>query len=132
MKFRERFAHFMMGRNGLDQMGRGLLWAYIALLALSFLGLPILRYAALALIVYLFWRMLSKNRAKRQAENWKYIAFQRKFTGWFSLQRRKWKDRKNYRYRSCSHCNAIVRLPNKKGEHVVSCPKCHQDFDVRI
>ena len=131
MKFRERAARFMAGRYGMDQLARALLWVYLALLIISLFLRPFL-YVALALMIYLIWRMLSKNLGKRQAENQKYLRLSHRITGWFSLQRRKWKERKDYRYRRCPHCRATLRLPNRKGAHVVNCPKCHQDFNIKI
>lgn len=131
MKFRERIARFMAGRNGVDQLGQALLWVYILLVVLGLIwkGFSLLAFLA---VVILFWRMLSKNLYKRQAENRKYLTVLWKVKNFFSLQKRKFTDRKTHRYRTCPYCKATLRLPNKKGKHTVNCPKCHKDFEVKI
>ncbi len=131
MKFRERVARFMAGRYGVDQLNKDLLWLYI-LLMIAGLFVPGLQYVALACAVYMIHRTLSRNHTKRWNENNKYMKVRGKVTGRFSLQKRKFADRKTHRYRTCPHCKATVRLPYKKGNHTVSCPRCRQDFQVKI
>ncbi len=131
MKFRERLARFMYGRYGADQLGRALLWVYLAL-ALGAVFFKPLNFLALVLLVWILFRIFSKNIYKRQMENQKYLRFAGKVKGWFSLQKNKVRDRKTHRYRTCPYCKATLRLPNKKGKHTVCCPKCRKDFEVRI
>lgn len=127
MKFRERFARFMMGRYGVDQLGRALLWLYLGLAIISLFWHPVL-FLALAVLIFLFWRTFSKNIARRQAENQWYL---RRF-GRLRIIARAFRERRAYRYRICPHCRATLRLPNKKGRHTVCCPKCRKDFNVKI
>lgn len=131
MRFREKLARFMAGRYGADQLGRALLWAYLilALCALIFKPLNIL---AFGLMIWLVFRIFSKNIYKRQMENQKYLRLEGRLKSWFSLQKNKVRDRKTHRYRTCPHCRATLRLPNKKGKHTVCCPKCRKDFEVKI
>ncbi len=131
MKFRAWLARTMAGRYGVDQLNKDLLWVYIALVVIS-LFVPYVNYLALLVAVWMMFRILSRNLQKRYQENMKYLAFRNKITGWFGLQKRKWNERKTHRYRRCPHCKATVRLPYKKGKHTVGCPRCHQDFQVRI
>lgn len=131
MKLKERFARFMMGRYGIDDLGKFLMGLYFVLLLVG-LFVPYFYYLALALVIYAFWRSFSKKIYKRQQENARYLRLKKRFLGSFSLQQRKWKERKTHRYRKCPHCKATVRLPYKKGNHVVCCPKCRRDFNVKI
>ena len=131
MKFREKFARFMAGRYGVDQLNKDLLWFYLILAILS-MFVRYLHFLTLACMIWMFFRMFSRNVQKRWAENNKYMTYRNKVTGWFGLQKRKWNDRKTHRYRKCPHCKATVRLPYKKGTHTVSCPRCHKDFQVKI
>ncbi|MGM9680894.1 MAG: hypothetical protein ACI3XR_05260 [Eubacteriales bacterium] len=39
---------------------------------------------------------------------------------------------KDHVYRTCPMCLANIRLPKKKGEHRVRCPKCNNLFEVKI
>lgn len=131
MKFRDRMARFMAGRYGVDQLNRAFFWIYLACVILALFFWPF-NIVALALVVWLFFRMLSKNIYKRQAENQKYLRLTGKITGWFLLRKKMFSERKTHRYRKCPHCRAVVRLPYRKGRHTVCCPKCRQDFNVRI
>lgn len=124
-------ARVMAGRYGVDQLGRALLWVYLGLAIAALVFRP-LYYVALALMVWMMFRIFSRNIYKRQLENQKYLRVSGKIKGWFTLQKNKFRDRKTHRYRSCPHCKATLRLPNKKGKHTVCCPKCRRDFDVKI
>ena len=70
---REKFARFMYGRNGLDELGKAENIFILILLVIGlftrFLPLYIL---TLVLIGHLYFRMFSKNLNKRRAENLKY------------------------------------------------------------
>ena len=130
---REKFYRFMQGRYGVDQLYRFIFFLALVLMIINtFLRNPMLNLVVYALLILDIFRMLSKNHSARYAENQKYLRLSHRITGWFSLQRRKWKERKDYRYRRCPHCRATLRLPNRKGSHVVNCPKCHQDFNIKI
>jgi hypothetical protein len=131
MKFKERLIRFMYGRNGTDALNRFLIWVYLILILAGYLFKPI-HFLAILVAVWMFFRIFSKNLYKRQAENQKYLKIAGKFTGFFKLQKNKFRDRKTHRYRKCPYCRATVRLPNKKGKHTVCCPKCKCDFNVKI
>lgn len=131
MKFRMWLARVMAGRYGVDQFGRALLWVYLGL-AIAALVVRPLYYVALALMVWMMFRIFSRNIYKRQMENQKYLRVIGKIKGWFQLQKNKFRDRKTHRYRTCPYCKATLRLPNKKGNHTVCCPKCNKDFQVKI
>ncbi|MBR2012897.1 MAG: hypothetical protein IJ995_01600 [Clostridia bacterium] len=124
-------ARLMAGRYGVDQLGRALLWVYLGLAIVALVVRP-LYYMALALMVWMMFRIFSKNIYKRQSENQKYLRLSGKVRGWFALQKNKFRDRKTHRYRRCPYCKATLRLPNKKGKHTVCCPKCKKDFQVKI
>ena len=123
----------MYGRYGYDTLGKTLLWVYISLIfvyaVISFFVESALLYvfyliSSTALVVYIFWRAMSRNIAKRRAEN-------QKFCGFFKLRRNKWRDRKTHVYRKCPECRAVIRLPKAKGKHTVVCPRCKKRFDVK-
>ncbi len=123
----------MYGRYGIDEMYYGLFALWTALLLLNmFLNSAIVSVLSSAVVIYMLYRSMSKNHAKRRAENSKFLSLWRPVKKWFMFQRDKFRDRKNYRYRKCTHCKAIVKLPNRKGKHSVICPKCRERFDVKI
>lgn len=123
----------MYGRYGIDEMYYGLFALWTILLVVNmFVSSAIISLLGILTVMYMLYRSFSRNHAKRRAENAKFLKLWRPVKNWFLLQRDRFRDRKNFRYRKCSHCKAIVRLPNKKGKHTVVCPKCRERFDVKI
>ena len=124
----------MYGRYGTDKLGTVMLVAYVVLIfvhtVLSFFIDSvwfdlIIWLVSIALVVTIFYRMFSRNIAKRRREN-------EKFCGFFKLWRNKIRDRKTHVYRSCPHCGAQIRLPRVAGDHRCDCPKCKERFSVNI
>ena len=134
---KQKIAAFMYGRYGVDALSYGILILYVVLSAVM-LFIPntiariVLQLMASALVVFLFFRMFSRNIPKRTAENQKYLRARRKLKEWFLLRRNKWKYRKTHVYRKCPHCKAQIRLPKVKGAHKCACPKCGESFDILI
>ena len=132
-KLRTKFIRFMYGRYGVDQLYYALfaVWGVTALIN-CFVNSVILSILGTALAVWMIWRSLSRNIQKRRAENERFLVLWKPVKSWLILQRDRIRDRKTARYRRCSHCRAIVKLPVKKGKHTVVCPRCRERFDVRI
>ncbi len=123
----------MYGRYGSDRFGFFLLWTYIAVFFVSLLtGSILLYFAAIAIMIYEFFRMFSKNTSARFKENSVYLKAERKVKGFFKLQTDRIKDCRKRVYKKCPHCKAIVRLPRKGGKHSVTCPSCKNRFSLRI
>lgn len=123
----------MYGRYGYDTLGKTLLWIYAALLLIYvilsiFIESPwfyfIYLTATMALVIYTFFRTMSRNIAKRRREN-------ERFCNFFKLIRNKFRDRKTHVYRKCPKCKAVLRLPKARGKHSVVCPRCKNNFSVK-
>ena len=123
----------MYGRYGTDTLGNVLLVTYIVIVLLhTFIGFfvdsvwfdVVAMALSAALAITVFYRMFSRNIAKRRREN-------EKFCGFFRLRRNKIKDRKTHVYRKCPKCKAVLRLPKAKGKHSVVCPRCKERFTVK-
>lgn len=123
----------MYGRNGYDTLAKTLLWVYLAVFityaVVSLFVDSVLLYVAymilsLWIVIYILFRVMSRNVTKRRAENQRFCDF-------FKLKRNKWKDRKTHVYRKCPSCKAVLRLPKAKGKHSVVCPRCKDRFTVR-
>lgn len=128
-KIKDGFRNFMMGRNGADQLSFALLLGGVILsLLTSLTGVVIFYYAGLAAYIWAIFRMFSKNRVQRAAENQKYLNFRRNFKSNFSQFFVRLKNSKKYRYFRCPQCKARLRLPRKVGEVTVTCGKCHHQF----
>lgn len=123
----------MQGRYAGDQLGNFLMWIYIALFVVYlFTRLAVLYLAALALMIYAFFRMFSRNINARHKENMRYLAVKRKIKGFFKLIFDRVRDCRKRVYKKCPHCKAIVRLPRKGGKHSAVCPVCKKRFSLRV
>ena len=121
----------MYGRNGMDQMNQALLRGYIGILLAELLfNLLRLRAPAIAceallwvLMVFILFRMFSKNLPKRREENQKFVNW-----GWGVKSRNAGaKARhadKDHKYFTCKTCGTICRVPVGKGKIIITCPKC--------
>ncbi|MBR5261944.1 MAG: hypothetical protein IKV47_07230 [Oscillospiraceae bacterium] len=131
--FRNKLAAFFYGRYGYDQLGYALFGFYIAIVIINaFVGSLILSLLGLVSVGIMFFRVLSRNIYKRRAENERFLKLWRPTAAFFKLQWDRLREIKTNRYRKCPDCKAVLRLPNKKGDHTVVCPRCRKRFDVRI
>lgn len=129
MSFREKMARFMVQRNGMDELARfesGL--AMILLLVSLFSRLNLLYLVSLVVLIHMYFRMFSKNRSKRYAENQRYVTWRyQTLVKW-----NKWKtrlvQRKQYKFFKCPMCKQKVRVPRGHGKIEISCPKCRERF----
>lgn len=129
---RQRIARFMLGRNGQDQLNTFLLVVALVLMVLGTLlrgGLgSFLSGLALALLLLGYFRMLSRNLARRRAENYAYLRRRYAVAGWFRRQKTRWDQRKDYRFFSCPSCHTTLRVPKGRGKIRIVCRKCGSSF----
>lgn len=127
--WREKLAGFMMGRYGVDELGKmTLAGAVIALFLAMFFGSSLLDLLALALIAVGYFRILSRNHSARYQENQKYLQVKRKIAD--SIRGRNRTDR-SVRIFQCPACGQKVRVPRGKGKISIHCPRCNTDFIKR-
>lgn len=137
MRFRDKLARFFYGRYGVDQLYYALFISYFivwgVLLFIGFWPVRIGLYVLQSLILFLmFFRMLSKNIYKRRKENEAFLKIWKPVKNFFLLTKNRIRDHKNFRYRKCPHCKAMLRLPKRKGEHSVICPRCKKRFTAKV
>ncbi len=136
---KDRLRRFMEGRYGADELNRFLTVCGWVLLLLGFVLSGIGGRGALiagSVLVTLSWaflvlslfRTLSKKTSQRASENYKYFVCKNRVLGWFRSLKRRWQDRKLYRYFRCPQCRATVRVPKGKGKIRITCPKCRHQF----
>ena len=132
-KLKNKLYRFMYGRYGGDQLNKFLIWMYaIWILLCTVISLFVdsvwfsLLYwvGSMALMIWIFSRIFSKNIVARRKEN-------ERFCGYFRLRKNKRRDRKTHVYRKCPNCKAVLRLPKSKGKHFVVCPRCNNRFKVK-
>lgn len=131
--FRERVARFMMGRNGIDALYHFLMIVCVVMVVVNaFVGSLIISTIETALVIYAFFRAMSRNVYKRRMENEKFLKIMKKPRDFFALLKCKRRDRKTHVFKKCPSCKNNLRLPRVKGKHTVVCPCCKNRFDVKI
>ncbi len=150
-KLKLKFMEFMRGRNGSDEL-------YFAMFVVSvlldiidlFVDSRLLTILAAVMMVLTFFRFFSKNIYQRQKENAKFLEIlgkisnknfsrnpyevkkdsklKKKINAW----KIRFRDRKTHVFKKCPGCQAVIRLPKRKGKHTVCCPRCSQNFNVKI
>ena len=129
MRMRERMQGFTAGRYGTDQLSKLILWISLACLAVSmFTRLNVFYILGLVLLIYTYYRMFSRNVAKRYAENQKYLNWRYGFAVRRNKRKVHWEQRKIYRFYKCPQCRQKVRVPKGKGKVAITCPKCRMEF----
>ena len=133
-RLRESFARFMVGRYGMDYLGRVLVYFSLALMIISlFFPNSIIYWLALAVRIYAYFRMFSRNTNKRYRENLKYIELKNRVVGFF--KGKGFGSRANQdptkKIFKCPGCKQKVRVPKGKGTILITCPKCKAQFQKR-
>lgn len=132
---RNWFYNFMSGRYGSDELSRLLSIVSVVLIVLNlifsnFLG-GILWYIALAILIYAYFRILSRNIDKRRSENAAYLRARSRVTDGFRNWRDRSSQRRDYCFFRCPSCKSMLRVPRGKGKIRVTCRKCGTAFEKR-
>lgn len=126
-KFRNALYRFMYGRNGVDALS----WALVVLeVVLSLLSSFIhmrgvsqaLYFVSTALMFVVLLRIFSRNLARRQAENAKFLTWWTPKANAIRGAKARRAD-KAHKYVRCS-CGAYCRVPRGVGKIELTCPKC--------
>ena len=135
-RFREKLQRFMIGRYGMDQLGRFLFGVLCVLVVLNLfirfgpLGL-LVNALELAVIILLYFRMFSRNVNRRWQENQAYLRMQFYVSEYFKKLRFRFSEGRKYRIFKCPSCGQKVRIPRGHGRVSIHCPKCGTDFIKR-
>ncbi|MEG0857769.1 MAG: hypothetical protein RSG52_14975 [Terrisporobacter sp.] len=131
---KEKMMKFMYGRYGNDELNQFLFkLVFVNLLLSLFIRYPreigdLFYYIALILVVFVYFRIFSKNYSKRYKEKMMYLELRNKFTTKMAGSNKKLQERKTHRYFKCPSCKQKVRIPKGKGKVSVHCSKCGVDF----
>ncbi len=126
---KEKFRQFMVGRYGTDELNNFLTILVFIVIVISIFIENKFSIFATILLIYLYFRMFSRNYAARRAENAAFLKVKYKFTGRFSKQARE--ERKNFHIYKCPQCKQKIRIPRGKGKIMITCPKCKNEFIKR-
>lgn len=124
---------FMMGRYGSDQLNFALI---LLSLVLSIIGsfTPLGALGSLISMIPLVLavvRMLSRNRAKRMAENAKYMKVWTPVRLWFQWLWLSIRYCNKNRYFRCPKCGRIACIPKKTGKVTITCKNCRTKYDKK-
>ncbi|MEA5151072.1 MAG: hypothetical protein VB039_00515 [Oscillospiraceae bacterium] len=129
---RERFARFMAGRNGNDQLNIFLLIADVVLLLLAgIFSESVGKYlypVVFVLLVYIYFRMFSRNVNRRREENGKFVRLKFKISAAFRVRHERWVQRRDYKFFTCPSCKTTLRVPRGHGKIKIVCRKCGSSF----
>lgn len=116
---------FMIGRYGNDELSRFLVFLSLGLMVLSFVPyLRILYIFALIALVFSYYRILSKDYAKRTMERNRYFIIKNKFISKINIYKSIIKDRKTHKYFKCKKCKQYTRVPRGVGKIELTCRVC--------
>lgn len=126
---REKLRRFMMGRYGVDSFSQFMMGAVLVMWVLDmFLHSRILYSWSILLIIYVYFRMFSRNVTKRYEENQKFLAIKSKVLSRFRSEKSQLKQRKTHHIYKCPTCRQKIRIPRGKGRICITCPKCKTEF----
>ena len=128
---KDKLVRFMYGRYGTDRLNRFVMFLSVVFLLLSLFTIQLFYTLALVGIVLVYFRMLSKNIARRAAENRVYLGIEAKVKAFF---RKKWaaiKQMNTHHIYKCPSCRQKIRIPRGRGKIEISCPKCRHTFIKR-
>ena len=102
----------------------------LALIAANlFLRNKVFWILSLLVLVYTYYRIFSRNVARRREENGRYLQLKYKLTGGVKNRVDRWKQRKEFVFFRCPDCRAMLRVPRGKGRIRVTCRKCGNAFE---
>ena len=128
---RNALQRFMYGRYGNDQLNMALLVLYLALYLVYFLtGFDPLYWISFAVILFALFRLLSRNPARRRAENAKFLKVAGPAIQWLRMRRTIHRD-KEHCYFKCPNCGQQLRVPRGKGKITVTCRSCGAVFEEK-
>lgn len=122
----------MSGRYGVDDFSKALLYATLALCLVSlFTRNRILNLLLTAGLVFIYYRMFSKNYSRRYQENLWYLRQKDKVMHFFRRQNSLAQQRKTHRIYTCPQCRQKIRIPKGHGKVQITCPQCKTAFIKR-
>lgn len=123
MKYKLRA--FFSSRNGIDDLGRTLLWwALIVMVLSSLLGITFLYSMSLVLFCYVYIRAFSRNLEKCRRQNAKYLS-------WRDFRRLRFQQRKTHKFYRCPQCKQPLRVPKGTGRISITCRNCGEHFEKK-
>ena len=119
---RDKLYRFMQGRNGMDELARMQSWLVLILLLVGmFTRIGLFSFVALILMIYMYFRVFSRNTSKRYEENQKYLNFRYNRTVSWNRFKKRMGQARDYRFFKCPMCKQEVRVPRGHGKIEITC-----------
>lgn len=126
---REKMSRMMIGRYGIDELGRFTLYVSLGVMILSMLvRFQIIYLLSFLMLVVCYVRMFSRNITRRSQENQKFLQLRYKMIAKFAGWKQNMQVRKTHHIYKCPSCTQKVRVPKGKGRIEIRCPKCSTKF----
>lgn len=121
----------MAGRYGSDQLGIALIALYGILYLLSHLFRSnLLNLLALAVVLWAFYRMFSRQLDRRQRENARFLEAVGPLVRQYNVNKCRRRD-KDHCYFKCPNCGQQLRVPKGKGKISITCRSCGVSFEEK-
>ncbi len=130
---KNKFIRFMQGRYGIDHLYMFLFYSIIFIMLINIFANSFILYVfELIIMIFMFYRVFSKNIYQRQIEETKYLNIKGKILNMFKKSNIK-KD-KEHVYKKCKNCKTMIRLPlpPEIGFKSVTCPKCKHKMKILV
>jgi predicted RNA-binding Zn-ribbon protein involved in translation (DUF1610 family) len=119
----------MIGRYGPDHLGVAMILLSIALtITHTFVQWVVILYISYLIAGLALFRMLSRNIARRRAENDMFIRYYWPIKTKISRMFGNMSSKNTHKVFNCPSCNNTLRVPKGKGKIQVTCPKCGERF----
>ncbi len=129
---RQKMMAFMRGRYGLDRFSNFLVIAACVIIFINiFFKSNLVSLFALAVFVYAYSRIFSRNISKRSAENSWYLNKTYGIRRFFLREKDRAKIRRTHHIYRCPKCGQKMKVPKGRGRIEVTCPKCRYEFVKR-
>jgi hypothetical protein len=126
---KQKLQQFMIGRYGIDSFSKFLMGTALVLCILDiFIDSAMMNSWFVLIIIYVYFRMFSRNHSKRYQENMKYLQIRNKVIAKFNSEKSVMKQRKTHHIYKCPTCRQKIRIPRGKGRICITCPKCRTEF----
>lgn len=127
------FRRFMQGRYGVDHFSHFLvIVAFILMFIQLFIRQDIFNLVvssiAMLVLIYSYYRTLSRNHYQRYRENEWYLQYHNKVKYLFNREKNNIQQRKTHKIFRCPNCNQSIRVPKGKGKIAITCPVCKTEF----
>lgn len=131
---KEKFRVFMQGRYGIDELNQvlsrlGTALVIVALLFRKDAYAKVFSGLACLLLLWMLFRMCSKNIEKRRGENYKYFVLKQNTLGRMRASKERAQGQRTHKYFDCPNCKQQVKVPRGHGKIVITCPVCKTEFE---